>query len=112
MLETRGQNSTQSKRAVLQAAVLAPAHDAGLRGLAEAKAAAELARHIVEAEQARDTLIADEAKNVGARTTAAGSAADEGERNPDMIPILIGIGLGSVALVAFGGIATLMGLWR
>jgi hypothetical protein len=108
MLETRGQNSTQSKRAVLQAAVLAPAHDAGLRGLAEAKAAAELARHIVEAEQARDTLIADEAKNAGARTTAA----DEGERNPDMIPILIGIGLGSVALVAFGGIATLMGLWR
>jgi hypothetical protein len=112
MRDRRTDVTAANRGAFSQVAALTPAREASLRGIAEARAASDLARHIVEAERARDAVnnasVPDGLpQQPGALAPQAGRA-----RSGDLVPIMIGIALGSLALIAFGALAALVGLWR
>lgn len=109
MLERRKDVAAPDRRRILSAAAGPSIQEARYRGLAEARAASELARQIIETESARQALPAAGTDEIALPTTR-GVAAHS--RRIDLIPVLIGIALGSLALVGAGVLAALLGFWR
>ncbi len=111
MLDRRDDVPALCHQPFAHAAALTPVQETRRRGLAEPRVASDLARSIVESQAAREAASSGRVPEPHL-VSAADAPSPSQPRGADLIPILIGIALGSLGLFAAGALATILGLWR